>query len=378
MGPHANTAKVTRRDFVTASLAGLLVGPGMCSAEDAQTKNYLYVVCPGIRNYLEFGGAGILVFDIENGHKFVRRIETPASREPSPENIKGVCASAVTGRLYFTTLTRLFAVDLATDRTLWGKAYDGGCDRLAIHPSGQRLYVPSLEKDHWHVVDADGNIVRRVQFKERKGAHNTICSLDGTKVFLAGLRSPWLHVLDTKTNEVVHKIGPFSAPIRPFTINGKATRCYCCVNDLLGFEIGDVETGKFVKRVEVRGFKRGPVKRHGCPSHGVGMTPDEKEIWVVDAFNQALHIFAVEGDRVEQVHSITGLREQPGWITFSLDGRFAYPSTGEVIDTRTREVVAALFDETGREVHSEKMVQIIFSGNEPVQVGDQFGIGRKV
>ena len=27
------------------------------------------------------------------------------------------------------------------------------------------------------------------------------------------------------------------------------------------------------------------------------------------------------------------LREQPGWVTFSLDGKFAYPSTGEVIDT---------------------------------------------
>ena len=35
----------------------------------------------------------------------------------------------------------------------------------------------------------------------------------------------------------------------------------------------------------------------------------------------------------KQVASIE-LRDQPGWITFSLDGRYAYPSTGEVIDTR--------------------------------------------
>lgn len=369
---------LTRRSFLAGAAAGLLTARAGIADERVQTRNLLYVTCPGIRNYLQFGGAGILVFDMDNGHRFVKRIETPASRVDKPENVKGVCASAVTDRLYFTTLTSLYCVDLLTEKTLWGKKYDGGCDRLAIHPSGQRLYVPSLEKDHWHVVDADGNIVRRVQFSERKGAHNTICSLDGKRVFLAGLRSPWLHVLDTRTNEVVHKIGPFSAPIRPFTINGRATRCYCCVNGLLGFEIGDVESGKFVRRVEVRGFKTGPVKRHGCPSHGVGMTPNEKEVWVVDAFNQALHIFAVEGDRVEQVHSITGLREQPGWITFSLDGRFAYPSTGEVIDTKTREVVAALFDETGREVHSEKMVQIVFVGGRPVQTGDQFGIGRRV
>ncbi len=42
-------------------------------------RHYLYVAAPGIRNYLEFGGAGILVFDIDNGHKFVKRIATPAS-----------------------------------------------------------------------------------------------------------------------------------------------------------------------------------------------------------------------------------------------------------------------------------------------------------
>jgi hypothetical protein len=68
---------------------------------------YLYVVCPGIRSYLEFGGAGILVFDIDNGHKFLKRIETPASREEKPDNIKGVCACAPTQRLYFTTTKKL-------------------------------------------------------------------------------------------------------------------------------------------------------------------------------------------------------------------------------------------------------------------------------
>ena len=27
------------------------------------------------------------------------------------------------------------------------------------------------------------------------------------------------------------------------------------------------------------------------------------------------------------------LRDEPGWITFSIDGQYAYPSTGDVIDT---------------------------------------------
>ena len=43
-------------------------------------RHLLYVVVPGIRNYLEFGGAGILVFDRDQDFQFVKRIATPASR----------------------------------------------------------------------------------------------------------------------------------------------------------------------------------------------------------------------------------------------------------------------------------------------------------
>ena len=77
-------------------LSPLLAVPAAAQAPQKKERHYLYVVAPGIRNYLEFGGAGILVFDMDNGHKFVKRIETPASQAAKPDNIKGVCASAAT------------------------------------------------------------------------------------------------------------------------------------------------------------------------------------------------------------------------------------------------------------------------------------------
>jgi len=64
--------------------------------------------------------------------------------------------------------------------------------------------------------------------------------------------------------------------IRPFTVNGSETLGYMCVNDLLGFEVRDLKSGKMLSRVEVQGFSTGKVARHGCPSHGIGLTPDEK------------------------------------------------------------------------------------------------------
>ena len=66
-----------------------------------------------------------------------------------PDNVKGIAAHADTGRLYVSTIKRLVAFDLATDKVIWNRAYDGGCDRLAVSPDGTLLYVPSLEGPHW-------------------------------------------------------------------------------------------------------------------------------------------------------------------------------------------------------------------------------------
>jgi len=88
-----------------------------------------------------------------------------------------------------------------------------------------------------------------------------------------------------------------------------------------------------------------------------------------------MHVFDATVMPPKQTVSIA-LREQPGWITFSLDGRLAYPSTGEVIDTQSKKIVAALMDEKGRQMHSEKVVEIFFKDGVPVRAGDQFGLGR--
>lgn len=361
--------------FVTGLL--LLAAMAVPSARRADSeRRFLYVAAPGIRNYVEHGGIGILVFDIDAGYRFVRRIPTfDVPTGGAPENIKGIAAHAGTSRLYITTPLRVAAFDLATDRLVWNRQYPGGADRLALSPDGRLLYVPSFEGPHWHAIDAaTGDIKAKVTTES--GAHNTIYGPDGRHVYLAGLKSSTLSIADPATHTVSGGVGPFSHSIRPFTINASQTRVYVNVNELLGFEVGDITTGRVLHRVEVTGYEKGPVKRHGCPSHGIGLTPDEREIWLTDGANSMLHIFDNTVAPPKQVASLP-VRDQPGWITFSMDGRHAYPSTGEIIDTATRRIVATLTDETGRAVQSEKVVEVVFAGGHPVRTGDQFGIGRR-
>jgi hypothetical protein len=325
---------------------------------------------------VEWGGKGVLVYDIDKGHAFVKRIASPFDDPGGQvENVKGICASAATKRLYVSTIRRLACLDLMSEKWLWVKEYEGGCDRMAVSPDGKVLYLPSLEKEHWHVVDgATGDVLRKLVTNQK--SHNTVWVPGGKYCCLAGLGSPVLKLADGSTHEVVKEIGPFSAPIRPYTVNGSETLAYVNVNALIGFEIGDLKTGKMIHRVEVPGFRQGPVKRHGCPSHGVALTPDEKEIWVVDGFNQRVHIFDNTAMPPKYLESIGLVVDQPGWITFTIAGDFAYPSTGEVIDAKRRKIVAWLKDEEGRHVQSEKMLEVDFNGDALVRCGDQFGVGR--
>jgi DNA-binding beta-propeller fold protein YncE len=344
----------------------------------AMAQRRLYVAEPGIRDYLEYGGHGLLVFDIDHGHKFLKRIPT-AGLDPKsgkPLNVKGIVANAATGRVHISTTQQLMCIDLVTEKLLWEKRYEFGCDRMALSPDGKTIYLPSLEGPLWHVVDAaNGDVIARVEPKS--GAHNTVFGLDGKEVYLAGLKSPHLTIADPSTNTTARTVGPFSAPIRPFTVNGRQTLVFVNINELLGFEVGDLKSGKKLHRVEVSGYSPGPVKRHGCPSHGIGLTPDEKELWVVDGHNRRIHIFDSTVMPPKQVQSLE-VRDEPGWVTFGLDGRYAYPSTGEVIEVATRQTVTKLTDEELRPVMSEKMLEIDFENGKPVRAGDQFGIGRVV
>ncbi|MEP7188833.1 MAG: hypothetical protein ABI901_06575, partial [Roseiflexaceae bacterium] len=91
----------------------------------------------------------------------------------------------------------------------------------------------------------------------------------------------------------------------------------------------------------------------------IGMTPDETEIWLCDGANNRVHVFDNTVMPPVQKTSIL-VRDMPGWITFSVDGKYAYPSSGDVIDVKSRKIVATLEDQHYNGVQSEKMVEIQF------------------
>ncbi|HEX8040905.1 MAG TPA: hypothetical protein VF490_17230, partial [Chryseosolibacter sp.] len=88
--------------FLSFALVVMLVAAWAPREADEQASavqappdgRYLYVAVPGIRNYLGYGGHGILVFDIDNNHRFVKRIKTRGFKSTGePSNVKGIAVS---------------------------------------------------------------------------------------------------------------------------------------------------------------------------------------------------------------------------------------------------------------------------------------------
>ena len=68
------------------------------AASTAELNRYLYVAEPGIRNYTQYGGHGIIVYNIDKDYQFVRRIPFSGLKDDgTPDNVKGICGNAGTG-----------------------------------------------------------------------------------------------------------------------------------------------------------------------------------------------------------------------------------------------------------------------------------------
>src|SRR5262245_55493403 len=262
--------------FAAASIASALV----MHSEAQRPTRFVYAALPGVGggNNMAYGGAGILVFDIDHGHKFVKRVALqgapPAARadgrESPQESIKGIAAHADTARLYVSTSRRVAAYDLLTDKLVWERSYENrGADRVTISPNGKTLYVPGLGAPKLHVADATtGEFSTTID--KVGSAHNALASDDGRFVYLESQgQTRIMLVLDARTNTLVKEIGPFSNVARPFTINGKQTLLFANINNFLGFEIADLNTGNVIHRVEVPGVTPGRSPTHGIPSHGI-------------------------------------------------------------------------------------------------------------
>src|SRR5437660_458855 len=156
----------------------------LLTAAESGLKRYLYLSTP---DGAQGGGSGhgILVFDIDDGHKFVKRIDVPIFKE----GLRGFCGSAKNHCVYYSSSNRrLGCFDLETEKVVWDKQLDAGVDRACVTRDGKRIYAPTgfwsqNDKAGFLVVNAEnGDLIKNIPVGP--SAHNSIASLDGQFVYL--------------------------------------------------------------------------------------------------------------------------------------------------------------------------------------------------
>ena len=334
-------------------------------------KRYLYLSTPDGSQEEGRSGNGILVFDIDQGYKLVRRIDVPVFQE----GMRGFAGNLKTHSVYFSTSNhRLGCFDLETEKVVWEKTYDVGCDRSSITLDGKKIYVPtgwwySGEDSGLLVVSGEnGRLLKHIRVGPQ--SHNSIVSLDGRFVYLC--TNTMLTIFDTRNERMIRQIkdvGEFG--IFPYTMDSRQRIGYICLGKHVGFDIVNLQTGKVLQRVYV-GEEHIPHR-----THGVALTPDEGELWVSDQVGRKLFIYDATKMPPEPKGQVELSQGGHGWVTFSLDGRHAWTHTPDIFDVKTKKLIATLKDENGKPVSSSKYIEVHFRDGKVVEIGNEFGLGRK-
>jgi YVTN family beta-propeller protein len=233
-------------------------------------------------------------------------------------------------------------IDPHTDKVIKRMECGPAPNALAVTPDGKFAYVP-CSNGSFEVIDlAQMKIVERIRTGGRP--HNTVCSADGKHMYLAPMGDiKKVLIADTSTHKVVGEI-PFGDVVRPIAISADEKHIFAQVDGLVGFEMADIAERKVIHRVADTLTEE--QKKVPSRSHGVGVRPDQKELWECDLAHSTVHVFDLTGAKPEQVAAIP-MGGHVYWLTFSADGKFCYVSVlskneAAVVDTDTKQIVARI------------------------------------
>lgn len=347
--------------------------PAALTANVSRTSHFEYVVSRG----------AIYVYSIDRGNRLVQTINMPHIGG----SVHGVVAYPRGARLYISCGEQsspggsLLAYDLRRGRVLWQRTYSFGIDSMAISRNGHHIYMPAGElttEGSWRIIAASTGRFTGRSIAGPAGAHNTILGSDGRYLYLGGVDYPYLEVADTTSGTVLRKIGPLNPPgVRPFTINGSQTLAFTTARSFLGFQVSSIATGDVLYTVPVPGFSFDPKTFRRTPDHGISLSPDERELYLIDTPNGYVHVFDVSGLPTSAPRLVGNikLRHAPpddGWLQQSRSGRYVYVGrSGDVINTQTRRIVDHLPPLEG----TADFLEIDWRRGKPVFTTNRYGVG---
>ena len=234
-------------------------------------------------------------------------------------------------------------------------------NNIAVSRDGGRIFVGiARDPGALDVIDA-ATLTRTKSIPVNGRLHNVYVTPDGKYVVTGSIRTKIITVIDTATEQPVWELA-LDKGIRPMTIeagpDGATRRIFVQLSDVNGFSVVDFAARKEVARITLpvatREFETDS-ERSSAPSHGIGVAPDGKTLWVTSIPNNAVFVYSLDGLTLLGEVALPSLKfaghapvsAVANWVTFSPDSKTAYVSNAALrsvsaIDMKSMKLVATI------------------------------------
>jgi len=255
----------------------------------------------------------------------------------------------------------LDVVDRESAKILQKVPLSGRPNNLAVTKDGGRVLV-GIRTDPGAVDVIDANSLQRSKsIPVDGGVHNIFVTPDGKYAVSGSIENKTATVIDLSSEQVVWEIR-FDRGVRPMAFepnpDGSTRRIFVQLSGLNGFAVVDFAKRAQVARItlpaEPNGFGS-EEERQGTPSHGIGVAPDGKSLWVNSTVANAVFKYSLPElqligfSALPVIHPLNRAASGavPEWITFTPDSERVYVSNSgaqsvSVIDAKTLKSAAVV------------------------------------
>jgi len=237
----------------------------------------------------------------------------------------------------------------------------GHPNNIAVTKDGGRVIVGVAEEPGALDVIDTASLKLKKSIPVNGRLHNVYVTPDNRYAVTGSIRTKVISVIDLATESVAWTVA-LDEGVRPMAFetapDGSVKRIFAQLSKLNGFSIVDFathkETARFVLPDRPTGF--GVAERRGdSPSHGIGVSPDGKTLWVTSIYANGVFAYSLPDLTSLGYVPLPALKlpgrdpigAVPNWVTFTPDSKRLYVSNAgarsvSVIDTQNLKRIATV------------------------------------
>jgi YVTN family beta-propeller protein len=234
-------------------------------------------------------------------------------------------------------------------------------NNIAVTKEGDRILV-GIARGGGAVDVIDARTLTRTKSILVKGRlHNIYVTPDGKHLITGSIPAKLMTVIDLEREVPVWEL-LFDLGVRPMAIeagpDGATRRIFVQLSDTNGFAVVDFVARKEVARIKLPATKtefETDARRAASPSHGIGVAPDNRTLWVTSIPNNAVFVYSLADLKLIGEVALPALKlpghgpiaSVPNWVTFTPDSKTIYISNAAIrsvtaIDTASMTVKAVI------------------------------------